>query len=113
MSNLRSNLVVLSPKAIRHEELNTESDPCEANPEYIFQNCIMEKLIEEIGCQPYWLDTMKTKFPSCTWAFQLKQFLDKMGEVSMLNERKFQELIQCYKPCTYFEYKVEKGNEFK
>ena len=67
----------------------------------------MEKLIEETGCQPYWLDALKTKFPSCTRAYQLKQFLDKMGEVSMMNERKFQELVQCYKPCTYFEYKVQ------
>ena len=67
---------------------------------------MFEKLISEVGCQPYWLSELKTEFPSCSMAYQLKEFLDKLGDVGMLNEKKFHDRFKCYKPCKYYEYKV-------
>ena len=74
---------------------------------------MFEKLISETGCQPYWLDEIKTEFPNCTMAYQLKDFLDKLGKVALLNERKFRERIKCYKPCKYYEYKVRSEQDKK
>ena len=100
-------------QAIRHEELNSASDPCDPTTEYNFQNCIFEKLTSEIGCLPHWLTDLKTKFPSCSMAYQLKNFFDKSKEVMLLNEKKFHERFNCYKPCKYYEYKVRDKNETK
>ena len=84
-----------------------ESDPCDPTTDYNFQNCIFEKMITEIGCQPYWLADLRTDFPSCSMAYQLKKFLDISKEVTLLNEKKFRERFKCYKPCNYYEYKVK------
>ena len=78
-----------------------------AEKEYTFQSCIFGKLISEIGCQPYWLDSeMRSGLPRCSQDSQLKEFFDKIGEVGVWSEEKLHKEFKCFKPCNYMEYKA-------
>ena len=93
-------------QAIRHEELNSEDDPCETLEDYSYQNCYLNKMIMDIGCQPYWIEEVNTKMRNCSKSSDIKQFLEKMIYISTTDELKLQKEFNCIKPCRYMEYKV-------
>ena len=105
--NKKNTFLLSQFQAIQHENLDRESEPCKTEEDYSFQNCIFEQIISEVGCKPYWLDDdLKSEFPSCSRALQIKEFTDRIGEVGQMNERKFRDNFKCLKPCIYMEYKV-------
>ena len=94
-------------KAIQHKKLNTILNPCEESNKYNYQNCIYEKMILKIGCQPYWLDYINTDIENCSKATQLDKFLIIMEELNqMFTEKELTDTYECLKPCNYMEYKV-------
>ena len=98
-------------KAIQHERLNTEIDPCEPSREYVFQNCINKKMIVKLGCQPFWLDHIQTDFQKCSEVSKLFEFIYDMGKLNQIStEKELVEKYSCSKPCTYMEYKVRIRN---
>ena len=100
--------VVNNSKAIRQKKLKTLLNPCEESYDYNFQNCIYAKMISKIGCQPYWLDHIKTDFENCSKASQLQSFLMKMGLLYQIStEKELTDEYECLKPCNYMEYKVD------
>ena len=65
-------------------------------------------MISKIGCQPYWLDHIKTDFENCSKASQLQSFLMKMGLLYQIStEKELTDEYECLKPCNYMEYKVD------
>ena len=98
-------------KAIQHEKLNTGIDSCEPSKEYVFQNCIYRKIISKLGCQPFWLDHIKTDFQKCSEVSKLFDFIYYMGKLNQIStEKELVEKYSCLKPCTYMEYKVRIRN---
>ena len=87
--------------------MNTPLNPCEESDDYNFQNCIYAKIISKIGCQPYWLDHIKTGIKNCSKASQLDFFLRKMGVLILIStEKELTDEYECLNPCNYMEYKV-------
>ena len=41
-------------QAIRHEKRNLPNNPCEPHPKYNFGQCVDEKIMRNVGCQPPW-----------------------------------------------------------
>ena len=94
-------------KVIQHKKLNTLFNPCEESHDYNFQNCIYAKIISKIGCQPYWLDHIKTDIENCSKASKLDYFLRKMGDIIKTStEKELRDEYECLNPCNHMEYKV-------
>ena len=94
-------------QGIQHIKLNTATSPCEESTDYNFQNCIYNKIISKVGCQPYWLDYIQTDIENCSEATQLDKFLEYTGDLNTIStEEEFAEKYNCLKPCIYMEYKV-------
>ena len=90
-----------------HEKINTPINPCENSAGYVFQNCIYSQIMSKIGCQPFWMDYVKTDLPNCTNASQINLFLSSFTELnSISSEAELIEEYNCLKPCKYMEYKV-------
>ena len=90
-----------------NEKINTAINPCEDSPGYVFQNCIYSQMMSKIGCQPYWIDYIKTDLPKCETDSQLNLTLHSISNLNLISSEK--ELIEeynCLKPCKYMEYKV-------
>ena len=83
------------------------TSPCEETIDYNFQNCIYTKIMSKVGCQPYWLDYLKTSMVNCSEASQLDKFLVYIGELTTTaKEEELTQKYNCLKPCIYMEYKV-------
>ena len=84
------------------------NNPCEDSFDYNFQNCIYNKMISNVGCQPYWLDFIHTDVENCSEASQMDKFLEYMGDLNTIStEEELIENYNCLKPCTFMEYKVK------
>ena len=63
--------------------------------------------MSKVGCQPYWLDYLKTGMVNCSEASQLDKFLVYIGELTTTaKEEELTQKYNCLKPCIYMEYKV-------
>ena len=92
-------------QVIKQNKLNTPKKPCLSSPNYVYQKCIEEKLIKEIGCQPSWVDTTKTKNETCQRA-KIKKYFWKLTEVTYMGQKTIFLKYGCQRPCEYYEYKV-------
>ena len=81
--------------------------PCENSDGYVYQNCIYSQIMSKIGCQPFWMDYIKTELPNCTNDSQINLFLYTLSILNSLStDEELIEEYNCLKPCKYMEYKV-------
>ena len=94
-------------KAIKHQKMNTEKNPCESDPTYSYQNCIIQKLLSGHKCKPYWL----TNFDHnriCSNVSDMRKYFNTLQPLKTLADETIQERYKCLKPCTFMEYQVRR-----
>ena len=98
---------VFNFKAIQHEEIRTETNPCTESSNYVYQFCLQNEAISKVGCRPHWILHNQTEFETCTNASQLDEFIGLIDEVKeMPDVKEVFSHSKCMKPCKYMEYKV-------
>ena len=85
--------------------LNNKENPCMDSPDYKYQNCIIGKILDHIGCQPYWLNISKSH-KNCTEVKNLQTFLETYKFMSYGTAKQIDDYFGCLKPCTFIEYQV-------
>ena len=95
----------LSLKAIRHQKMNTESNPCEADLSYSYQDCIIQKLISNNPCKPYWLKNIYHE-RVCANVSDMSKYFVELQKLKNMNDETIFKTYKCKKPCTFMEYKV-------
>ena len=92
---------------MRHEKTNKPDNPCEEARDYSYLSCIYAKIIQEVGCQPYWTDIAKTDFAKCDNTTKLRQFIERFTQsLIIMDDSVMLDTFQCLKPCNYMEYRV-------
>ena len=89
--------------------LNSKKKPCMDSPNYKYQNCIIGKILDLIGCQPYWVNISQSH-ENCTKIKQLQTFLETYKFMSYATANKINDYFGCLKPCTFIEYQVFESN---
>ena len=92
-------------QAIKHQKLNKVDSPCNDSPEYKYQSCIVGRMLDKLGCQPFWLNVSQS-LKTCTEIEELKTFLDTYSNLSSWTPEDTDKHFTCLKPCTYIEYQV-------
>ena len=88
-------------------KINTPINPCENSDDYVYQNCIFTKIMSKIGCQPFWMDYIKSDLPNCTDISQINLILSSLVILNKISsEKDLIEEYNCLKPCKFMEYKV-------
>ena len=80
-----------------------------ASPNYKYQNCIIGKILDLIGYQPYWVNISQSH-ENCTKIKQLQTFLETYKFMSYATANKINDYFGCLKPCTFIEYQVFESN---
>ena len=92
---------------MRHEKINKEDNPCEEAKDYSYLTCIYGKIIQEVGCQPYYLDFDNADYPKCNITTKLRQFIDRFtSSLIIMDESVMFDTFNCLRPCNYMEYRV-------
>ena len=92
---------------MQHEKLNKPNNPCEEVLDYSYLSCIYAKIIQEIGCKPYWTDFVETDFPNCNNITKLSQFIKTFTEsLGIMEDSVMLDKFNCLRPCNYMEYRV-------
>ena len=103
----RTSQCLFNFKAIQHEEIRTDRNPCTESANYVYQFCLQKEIISKVGCRPHWIMYNQTQFKTCTNASQLDEFIRLLDEVKAMPDVKAIFLYyKCMKPCKYMEYKV-------
>ena len=92
-------------QAVQHQLLNYKENPCMDFPDYKYQNCMIHKIIDSIGCQPYWVNISQSH-ETCTELKDLKTFLERFKSTSKITASQINDKFGCLKPCTFIEYQV-------
>ena len=86
--------------------MSTDTDPCVSSKNYVYQNCIMKKMMSKIGCHPYFMN-IESDFENCSKASELDNFIWHLNQLNMIStEEEIFNKFKCLKPCHYMEYKV-------
>ena len=85
--------------------LNSKEKPCMDSPNYKYQNCIIGKILDRIGCQPFWVNISQSH-ENCTEVKQLQIFLETYKFMSYGTADQINDYFGCLKPCTFIEYQV-------
>ena len=85
--------------------MNTEKNPCESDPTYSYQNCIIQNLISGNKCKPYWLTNIEHK-KICSNVSDMGGYFYGLVALKTMDDQNILEKYKCKKPCTYMEYKV-------
>ena len=89
-------------------KLNTKERPCEASDDYRFAICLENKIVSQVGCQPFWIQRkIEPLLPLCHSARKIDEVLQKF---EFLQELALDELItnyECLMPCAYTKYEVQ------
>ena len=94
-------------QVIKQIKLNTPENPCLSSPDYTYQKCIEENVIKEIGCQPSWVKSTKTKNETCPRE-KITKYLWRLTQVTYAGQKTIFLKYGCQRPCEYYEYKVNK-----
>ena len=87
--------------------LDTKTSPCVSSPDYNFADCVEDKIIDKVGCRPFWIKNIGKKHSDCQNQSQYSDHLTEKNSVITMNEAKLNEKIGCMRSCTYMEYKVD------
>ena len=91
---------------MRKYNLNRETSLCTTSPNYNFGDCIENKMMEKLGCRPFWINDTGTKFSFCQQQSQYVEHFNRTYKFLVMNDEEIIEEFGCVKPCTYMEYKV-------
>ena len=95
-------------QAIRHLKLNTKESPCEASDDYRFAMCLENRILSQVGCQPFWIERkLEPALPPCQNSTKFDEILERYD---LLQQQALDELIANYKcpmPCAYVKYEVQ------
>ena len=98
---------------VKKVNLNRETSPCTSATDYNFSNCIDNKILEELGCRPFWINNdIGTKYPLCQHPSQYMEHFNITYKVMVLNDVELIKEFGCLKPCTYMQYKVNHPDIF-
>ena len=86
--------------------LNRKRSPCTSVTGYNFGDCIDNKIIEKVGCRPFWISYTVNKRPVCDHPSQYVKHFERTSQVMVMNDVELIKEFGCIKPCTYMEYKV-------
>ena len=95
----------LSLKAIRHQKMNTERNPCETDVHYSYQDCVKQKFISNLQCKPYWLKNIYHD-RICENVSEMSPYFIELQKLKNMDDETIFETYKCRKPCTFMEYKV-------
>ena len=94
-------------QAVKKSNLSSEKSPCISSPEYnFFADCIDNKVIEELGCRPFWSKQTGNEVSVCHQPNQYQRHMERKHEIFSMDEVKLREEFGCVKSCCYMEYKV-------
>ena len=82
------------------------NNPCEPNPEYIFGQCVEEKIMRNVGCQPPWRRFTVEELPECDNLALLNKYANEYERIASMVRNEILEDTRCLIPCTFMEYKV-------
>ena len=100
-----SNFII---QAIKHLKLNSKERPCEASDDYRFVVCLENRIMSQVGCQPFWIErTLEKSLPSCQSATQFDKILDKYDDLQQLALSELIANYNCLMPCAYMKYEVQ------
>ena len=85
--------------------LNSKENPCMDSTDYKYQNCMIVKIIDSIGCQPYWINISQS-YDTCTELKDLRTFLERFTFLARATATQIDDSFGCLKPCTFIEYQV-------
>ena len=109
---LKDALYRLSFSSIQHIDLDRESNPCEEDPDYNYQQCVKNSLARMIGCKLPWDKSSSDTFQVCSQVKDLKAYDKSYRNMKIRNFQWIQNYTGCKKPCQYREYRlVEKEKD--
>ena len=91
---------------VRKYNLNRVTSPWTTAIDYNFADCIENKMMEKLGCRPFWINDTGTKFSFCQQQSQYVEHFNRTYKFLVMNDEEIIEEFGCVKPCTYMEYKV-------
>ena len=100
-------------KAIKHIKMNRKDNQCEEAPNYDFADCLNNKIMFDVGCQPFWLHKSTINLNMCSNLSEYVNFISKYNKMTTLGPDIIKHRYKCLKPCSYMEYKVEKKDKKK
>ena len=92
-------------KAVRHQKMNTKRNPCETDQSYSYQNCVMQRLVSNEKCKPYWLINIAHD-RICSNVSEMQSYFIQLQSLKTMDDESIFEKYKCKKPCTFMEYKV-------
>ena len=95
-------------QAIKHLRLNTKEKPCEASDNYRFAVCLENRIMSQVGCQPFWVERkMEKSLPFCQSAREFDELLDRYDHLQQLAIAELINNYNCLMPCSYMKYEVQ------
>lgn len=89
-------------------KLNTKERPCEASDDYRFVKCLENRIMDQVGCQPYWIARKTEKsLPFCQSATQFDEILVRFANLKNLALSELITNYDCLMPCVYIKYEVQ------
>ena len=92
-------------------KFNTKESPCEASDGYRFAMCLENRILSQVGCQPFWIERkLEPALPPCQNATQFDEILEKYD---LLQQLALDDLIadsECLMPCAFMKYEVKLHN---
>ena len=105
-SNNVKNLFTLF-QAIKYIKLNSKQNPCKSSNTYRFAECLEDRIMSEVGCQPFWIKrSVEPALLPCQNASQFDKYLEMYD---LLQQSTLDELISkynCLIPCSHIHYEV-------
>ena len=99
-----STLVYIYIEVVEHILINREESPCESSEDYIFGDCVNEKVARDVGCQTFW--TNFTDLDTCSDEASIVRLINRHVQIQEMERNKLEKLTGCLKPCVYTEYRV-------
>ena len=93
--------------------MNRKDNQCEESTTYSFVGCLKNKIMFDVGCQPFWLHKSTINLDMCSNLSQYINFISQYNEMTMLSPDIINDRYKCLKPCSYMEYKVGKKDKKK
>ena len=106
---VKSNLLSLTIKVIKHFVLNTDEYPCDSTVKYDVLSCVEKGIISKVGCRPPWINSSSIG-KICSYnddSKLLRQYMTLMSDVTFMGPERLYSYYGCKRPCIFFEYKVK------
>ena len=93
--------------------LNTKEKPCEASDDYRFAVCLENKIMSQVGCQPFWIERkIEKSLPFCQSSSEFDAILGRNEQLQQLALSELINNYECLIPCAYMKYEVQSVSVF-